>query len=219
MRIGILGGTFNPVHLAHLRSAEEVREAQQLDRVLFIPSANPPHKSRSDLASAAHRIAMVRRAIAGNPAFRVSSIETERRGRSYSVDTLRLLSRQTRRAEFTFILGLDAFHDIGTWKEYRELFGLCDVVVTSRPPHANPPLNTLLPVAAQKDFCYLRNINELEHKTGHRIVFQEISGLEISATSLREHLARGQSIKYLVPASVERYIAAHRLYSRRTKST
>ncbi|HVM97026.1 MAG TPA: nicotinate-nucleotide adenylyltransferase, partial [Candidatus Acidoferrales bacterium] len=202
MRIGILGGTFNPIHLAHLRSAEEVREAQGLDRVLFIPSASPPHKRQRDLASAAHRVAMVRRAIAGNSAFRVSTIELDRPGRSYSVDTLRSLLQRMPQATFTFILGIDAFREIGTWKEYRALFGLCDIVVTSRPPRLQTRLNESIPVAAQKDFCYRRRTNTLEHKTGHRIVYQEISDLEVSASYLRERLARGLSIKYLVPPSV-----------------
>jgi nicotinate-nucleotide adenylyltransferase len=212
MRIGILGGTFNPIHLAHLRSAEEVRQVQGLDRVLYIPSANPPHKGNHNLASPAHRLAMVRRAIAGNPHFRVSTIEIERRGRSYSVDTLLALRARLPKARFAFIIGIDAFREIGTWKSYRTLFGLCDIIVTSRPPHVNSRLRSLLPVAARGDFCYRSETDELEHATGHRIVFQRISDLDISASFIREQLARGRSIKYLVPASVERYIVAHHLY-------
>ncbi len=212
-RIGILGGTFNPIHLGHLRSAEEVREAQRLDRVLFIPSASPPHKRRDGLASAEHRLAMVRRAVAGNPFFTVSTIEVERTGHSYSVDTLRALRMRTPRAAFSFIMGLDAFREIDTWKDYETLFGLCDLVVTSRPPREETPLADLLPVAVRDQFCYADGA--LTHRTGNRILYQRISGLDISASSIRQRLGAGLSIRYLVPLSVERYIARHGLYGRR----
>lgn len=212
-RIGILGGTFNPIHLGHLRSAEEVREAQQLDRVLFIPSAAPPHKRRQRLVSAPHRLAMTRLAVAGNPYFKVSTIEMERPGHSYSVDTLRALHARMPGAAFSFIMGADAFGEIETWKEYEGIFSLCDLVVTSRPPQDNTPLIDALPVAVRTQFCY-RN-NALEHRTGNRVIFQRISDLDISASSIRRRLARGLSIRYLVPAPVERYIARHGLYVRR----
>ncbi|MBP1685972.1 MAG: nicotinate-nucleotide adenylyltransferase [Deltaproteobacteria bacterium] len=212
-RIGILGGTFNPIHLGHLRSAEEVREAQGLDRVLFIPSASPPHKRHDGLASAAHRLAMVRRAVVGNPFFKVSTIEIERSGHSYSVDTLRALRAHMPRATFSFIMGTDAFLEIDTWKDYATIFELCDLVVTSRPPHAETALMDLLPVAVRDQFCYPDT--ELTHRTGNRILFQHISGLDISASAIRERLAAGLSIRYLVPAAVERYIAHHGLYRRR----
>src|SRR5262249_30226755 len=121
-RIGILGGTFNPIHLGHLRSAEEVCEQQGLDRVLFIPSATPPHKRAGGLVAARHRLAMVKLAIAGNPRFRVSTVEIDRGGRSFSVDTLRMLHARMPRTSFTFILGIDAFREIATWKEYTSIF-------------------------------------------------------------------------------------------------
>lgn len=218
MRVGILGGTFNPIHLAHLRSAEEVREAQQLDRVLFIPSATPPHKPRDGIAAAAHRLAMVRLAIAGNADFRVSTIEIDRRGRSYSVDTLRWLRASMPEATFSFIMGIDAFREIATWKEYRSIFTLCDVVVTSRPPVDEVRLRAALPVAVRAEFCYRPRIKQLEHSTGNRIIFQRISDLDISASAIRQRLRRGLSVRYLVPAAVERYIARHRLYAPRVSS-
>ncbi len=215
MRIGILGGTFNPIHLGHLRSAEEVCEAQRLDRVLFIPSATPPHKRTAGLATAAHRLAMVRRAIAGNPAFRVSPIEIERGGHSYSVDTLRALRQRTPGAQFAFIMGIDAFREIATWRQYQSIFGLCDLIVTSRPSFEAAPLDALLPVAVRSQFCYRPRARELEHGTGNRVIFQRISDLDISASSIRQRLQHGLSIRYLVPPSVERYITRHRLYARR----
>ncbi len=218
MRIGILGGTFNPIHIAHLRSAEEVLAAQQLDRVLFIPSATPPHKPAGGLVPARHRLAMVKLAIAGNRRFAVSTIETDRGGRSYSVDTLRALRTRMPHARFFFILGLDAFREIGTWKDFRNLFLLCDLVVTSRPPFTQPPTRTLLPVAVRAEFCYRPKQKILEHHKGNRIIFQSVSALDISATSIRALRSRDQSIRYLVPELVERYIKRHRLYAGRVAS-
>jgi nicotinate-nucleotide adenylyltransferase len=214
MRIGIFGGTFNPIHLAHLRSAEEVCEAQRLDRILFIPSATPPHKRRDGLASAAHRFAMVKRAIAGNPRFRASRVEIDRGGRSYTVDTLRVLRISMPSARFTLIVGMDAFREIGTWKRYGDIFAHCDIVVTSRPGFAVRSLRAALPVAVRNEFWYRAN-RTLEHSTGNQIILQRISDLDISASSIRHGLSRQSSIRYLVPASVERYIAEHRLYARR----
>jgi nicotinate-nucleotide adenylyltransferase len=218
MRVGIFGGTFNPIHIAHLRSAEEVREAQRLDRVLFIPSARPPHKPRDGLVSAPHRLAMVKLAIAGNRHFRVSTIEIDRGGRSYSVDTLRSLRAALPNARFSFIMGIDAFHEIATWKDYRSLFALCDLVVTSRPPHDERPIAAALPVAVRSEFCYRADIETLEHRTGNRIIFQRVSGLDISASAIRRRLGGGRSVRYLVPAAVERYITRHGLYARRVRS-
>ena len=217
-RIGLFGGTFNPIHIGHLRSAEEVREAQGLDRVLFIPSASPPHKRGDGVVPAAHRLAMVRLAIAGNPRFRVSTIEIERGGPSFSVDTLRALRARRPRARFAFILGLDAFREIATWKSYRSLFALCDLIVTSRPPARAPALRAAIPVAVRQEFCYHRASRTLEHRTGNQIVFQRLSDLDISASALRARLHDGSSIRYLVPTSVERYIARHGLYVARVGS-
>lgn len=212
-RIGVFGGTFNPIHIGHLRSAEEVCEAQQLDRVLFIPSASPPHKRADGLAAAAHRLAMVRLAIAGNPRFRVSTIELERGGPSFSVDTLQALRARLPRARFAFILGIDAFREIATWKSYRSLFGLCDMIVTSRPPLRAAAVRAAIPVAVRPEFCYRGASRTLEHRTGNHIVFQRLSDLDISASALRARLHDGLSIRYLVPTAVERYIARHHLYA------
>jgi nicotinate-nucleotide adenylyltransferase len=217
-RIGIFGGTFNPIHIGHLRSAEEVREAQGLDRILFVPSAQPPHKQAAGLVSAAHRLAMVRLAIAGNPSFRVSPIEIERGGRSFSVDTLRALRTRLPRARFAFILGIDAFREIATWKDFRSIFTLCDLVVTSRPPVHAAALRAALPVAVRSEFCYRPASRTLEHRTGNQIVFQRLSDLDVSASALRDRLLHHQSIRYLVPTSVERYITRHGLYAPRVRS-
>lgn len=211
-RIGVFGGTFNPIHVGHLRSAVEVREVQQLDRIVFVPSALPPHKSRAGLAPAEDRYAMVSRAIAGQRGFSVSRVEIDRPGPSYAIDTLELLRAERPTARHAFILGMDAFCEIGTWKKYRSLFACCDLIVTSRPPHALPDLRALLPVVARGDFCYGRSEEELIHASGHRVIFQRIHDLEISATELRRLCRQGRSLRFLVPLAVERYIIRHGLY-------
>lgn len=218
MRIGIFGGTFNPIHFGHLRSAEEVREAQDLDRILFVPSATPPHKGRAELASAEHRFEMVRRAVARHPRFRASRVEIERSGRSYSVDTLTTLRRRHPQARLAFILGLDAYLEIGTWKQPERLFPLCDIVVTSRPPHVDVDLLAPIPVVARNEFRYNRARTILTHESGHRVIFQRISDLAISATSIRQLRRSGRSIRFLLPAAVEDYIVRENLYARRSQT-
>lgn len=217
-RLGIFGGSFNPIHLAHLRSAEEVGAALQLDQVWFIPSGSPPHKSAHALAPARHRLAMVRRAVAGNPRFRVSPIEVERRGGSYSIDTVRGLRLRYPSTRLFLIIGMDQFRELGTWKSYRDLLTLCDMVVTSRPGFAFADARRILPVAVQGEFCYQPKSERLRHETGTEIIFLRISDLEISASAIRAHLRRGSSIRYLVPPSVQRYIHQHRLYRPRVKA-
>ena len=214
-RIGVFGGTFDPIHLAHLRCAEEAREQLALDQILFIPAADPPHKSRR-ITAAAHRLAMVRLATAGNQAFGVSAIEIERGGRSYTVDTLRELSAQLPAGTaLTLLIGLDAFREIGTWKDYRTLFALADLAVWSRPPDViRRPLG-LLPVAAQRDFCYRGGNDTLRHRTGNHIRFLTVTALDISASAIRRRRRRGLSTRYLVPEAVERYVSRYGLYARR----
>jgi nicotinate-nucleotide adenylyltransferase len=213
MRLGIFGGTFDPVHVAHLRCAEEAREALALDRVLFIPAATPPHKRHKPVARAEHRLAMLRLAVAGNRAFRVSAMELERTGPSYSVDTLRRLRADLPGStELVFLLGLDAFRDIHTWKEYRALFDLTDFAIFARPGYRLRSFRALIPVATRKDFCYGRNRQTLRHKSGSQVRYLELTALDISASTIRERIRRAQSVRYLVPLPVERYIARHRLY-------
>ncbi len=213
--IGVFGGTFDPIHFGHLRSAEEARERLLLDCVLFVPCGDPPHKERR-LLPGVDRLAMVRLACTGNPAFRVSSIEMRRPGRSYTVDTLRSLQARFGAAtKLTLLIGLDAFREIGTWKEYRELFALADFAVWSRPAAAGRTLRSLLPVAARSDFCYGPSHETLRHRTGNQIRYLTVTAFDLSASDIRLRLQRGQSIRYLVPHAVERYIARHRLYSGR----
>lgn len=214
MRTGILGGTFNPIHLAHLRVAEEVREACALDRVLFIPAALPPHKRTAEGVSFAHRMAMVEEAIAGNPAFAVSDIESRRPGKSYSVHTLEILHHEFPGDAFFFIIGMDSFRDLSTWRDYRRLFELTNIAVASRPGIlAENPLD-FLPVALQGEFKYDKDFKKLHHRCGTEVIFLEETFLDVSSTRIRRLVAEGRSIRYLVPGAVEAYIQKHGLYRR-----
>jgi nicotinate-nucleotide adenylyltransferase len=212
MKTGILGGTFNPIHLAHLRIAEEVREACALDEVLFIPAASPPHKAVAGDILFAHRLAMVTAAIADNPRFRVSDLEARRSGKSFSVDTLEELRRSDPTGERFFIVGLDSFRDIATWKNFPRLFELAHLVVTARPGVELPDPLAALPVAARAEFCYDGGLKKLRHRSGNTVIFLEETRLDISSTLIRRKVAAGESIRYLVPPVVAAYIAEHNLY-------
>jgi nicotinate-nucleotide adenylyltransferase len=212
MRTGILGGTFNPIHIAHLRIAEEVREVCGLDRVRFLPAATPPHKTVEEDVSFGHRLAMVQLAIAGNPSFEVSDIEALRRGKSYSVHTLEILRRQSPGEDLFFIIGMDSFREISSWKEYRRLFELAHIVVASRPGFAADRPEDLVPVAMADDFCYDFPSKKLIHRTGMSVIFLEETFLDVSSTRIRQMVAGGRSIRYLVPEAVRNYIALHGLY-------
>ena len=212
MRIGIFGGTFNPIHCGHLRSAEDVREAFSLDRVYFVPAARPPHKSGEGLAPAAHRLRMVELAIADNPCFAASSIELERAGPSYSIDTIRYFLSVFRPAALVFIVGIDAFRELSSWKEYETIPALCDIVVTSRPGEENPAAAHLLPVALKDAFWYDSPTHMFKHRSGHFLTLRSINGLSIASSTIRTMIQQGRSIRYLVPIAVETYIDCHHLY-------
>jgi nicotinate-nucleotide adenylyltransferase len=212
MKTGILGGTFNPIHLAHLRIAEEVREACHLDHVLFMPAAAPPHKLVADAVTFTHRLAMIEAAIADNPGFQVSDLEARRSGKSFSVDTLELLRQADPTGERYFIVGLDSFRDIASWKDYTRLFELAHLVVTARPGVELPDPLAALPVAVQNDFCYDGKLKKLRHRSGNAVIFLEETRLDISSTLIRRKVAAGESIRYLVPPTVAAYIVDHGLY-------
>lgn len=213
MKIGILGGTFNPVHLAHLRIAEEVRERLALDRVMFIPAAAPPHKLMQGELPFAVRCELVELAIADNPAFELSRIEGEREGKSYSIDTLRALGDQRPEDEFFFIIGSDSFLEFGTWHEYESIFGSSSIVVVERPGASVKSLVDALPEKVRGDFRYDRDANRLDHRSGHLVHYFGECLLDISSTRIRNLARQGRSIRYLVPAEVERYILEQGLYA------
>lgn len=212
MKIGILGGTFNPIHLAHLRIAEEVQRVCELDRVLFIPAAEPPHKDVAGEISFSHRLAMVEAAIRDYPDFQASDLELQRSGKSFSVDTLEILRQQDPQGERYFIIGLDSYRDIASWKDYARIFSLSHLVVITRPGVlVNEPLGPL-PVAIRDDFCYDKYMGKIQHKSGNYLIFSQETNLDISSTEIRKMLANRQQIRHLVPPVVADYIEEHSLY-------
>ena len=212
MKTGILGGTFNPIHLAHLRIAEEVQQACDLDRLLFIPAAEPPHKDVAGQVSFEHRLAMVQAAIRDFPKFQVSDLEIRRSGKSFSVDTLEILRKQDPQGERYFIVGLDSYCDIASWKDFTRIFSLSHLVVMTRPGvELSDPLEPL-PVAAREDFCYDSDAEIIRHKSGNNVIFLKETYLNISSTKIRQMLNTGQSIRHLVAPAVADYIKEHGLY-------
>ncbi len=199
--LGILGGTFNPVHLGHLIKAQDALELFKLDRILFVPCATPPHKKALGIAAAEHRLAMLEAAIGGNPAFGISRVDVDRGGVSYSVDTLKALKQQYPQDRLVFIIGTDSLLELHTWFSVGELLGLCDFAVLARPGY---------------DTARVRP-EELNLPRGWAEVLlaQVAAGHEvgISSSEVRSRLAQGLSIRYLVPAAVEHYIERHRLYT------
>ena len=212
MRTGILGGTFNPIHNAHLLIAGKTRRLCRLDRVLFLPAAVPPHKQVAEETSFEHRLAMVELAIAETPEYAASDLEARRAGASFSVDTLEQLHTLYPDDDFYFIIGLDSFREIATWKDYRRLFELASIVVASRPgPGDDDPLQ-LLPVAIKDDFCYDERSLKLRHKSGRELLFIHDTRLEISSTMIRNRVAQNLPAADFVPSPVLEYIETNGLY-------
>lgn len=213
MKIGILGGTFNPIHNAHLRIAEEVRDRFDLARIMFVPAASPPHKQLAGELSFTVRYRMVQLAIADNPSFTISDMEGRRGGKSYSIDTLKALHRDFPQDEFFFIVGSDSFLDIGSWREYASIFKLCNIVVVERPGAVVAALDTVLPVAIAHEFCYYEAEKRLAHSSGYSVYSIAGTLLDISSSDIRELARLGRSIRYLVPQPVEHYIKEQRIYN------
>ncbi len=219
-RAGLFGGTFNPIHRGHLRAAEEIMSRFMLDRVLFIPSYIPPHKGAAEIAPAAARLEMVELACKRHPGFIASSIEVEARTTSYSIITLQRVREVYPEALFFFILGVDAFLEIGTWREHERVLAECLFIIISRPGYsfkavrnvmdgALTPLMKKIPDGEQVDAALL---------SGARIFLCPIRGLEISSTAVRDRLRRGESVSGLLPDEVESYIRDNKLYSGRKES-
>jgi nicotinate-nucleotide adenylyltransferase len=199
--------------LGHLRGAEEIRETFSLSEVVFIPAAIPPHKMVEEVIEARHRLEMVRLATATHPNFSISDIELLRSGKSYSIDTIRYFRERCPGSLF-FILGGDAFVEIETWKEFQDLFSLCNFVVMTRPGSQKNTLTSSLPKSLTHVFRYDKEIGVWIHLSGHTLHFQEITFLDISSTRVRDLIERGESVRYLIPAEVEAYVKGHGLYRR-----
>lgn len=196
-RIGLLGGTFDPIHWGHLIMAEEARQQACLDRVLFLPAGEPPHKVGQTITPIGHRLRMVQLAIASHPAFALSRLDVDRPGPHYSVDMVRLfLERSPAGTEAFFLVGADSLGDMPTWRDPAGLLDLCWVLAMSRPGH-EPDLDRLAQV--------LPAVRE-------RVQVLPMPLIGISGTDIRRRVQEGRSIRYLVPEEVRQYILAHGLY-------
>lgn len=199
MDIGVFGGTFDPIHLGHLAVAEEVRAKLGLDEVIFVPAGQPWLKVDRPISPAEHRLKMVSLAIAENHHFKISAIEVDRPGPSYTVDTIAALRDQLgAMVKLYFLLGVDALFELPQWKEPSRLVHMCQLVAFNRPGAALPSLRLLessIPGISQ------------------RVSFVEVSQIDISATQIRQQIAQGASIHQLVPEAVEKYIWEQGLYA------
>jgi nicotinate-nucleotide adenylyltransferase len=213
LRLGLFGGTFNPVHYGHLRSAEEVCDALGLTRLWFIPAGHPPHKESRDVTPFAVRLEMTRLAVGNHPVMSVSDLEGRRPGRSYSIETLRQIRQEMGPAwELYFILGLDAILEIGTWKDYQELFALSHFVVLDRPGYDRQQLGEVLTEQVHPRFRPLPGEAGFQHPSGYRVVIQETTLMAISGTAIRNLVRQGRSIRFLLPEAVRGYIMNYNLY-------
>ena len=213
MKWGLLGGTFDPIHLGHLRCAEEVLEIFDLDRIIFIPASRPPHKVDACAASFYYREQMVKLAIEGNPAFSISDVENRREGKSFSVETVDyFLKRYPEDLELYFILGQDAFCQIQTWKNWEKLLLLCNFVVMKRPGYEDAGLSGVISADFASQFTYDEAARGFKGPGGRMISFQEVTLLDISASDIRRRLKERKSIRYLVPDAVRHYIFQNSLY-------
>jgi nicotinate-nucleotide adenylyltransferase len=213
-RLGLFGGTFNPIHLGHLRAGIEIGEAFSLDRLLFIPTAVPPHKKTDDLVSFAQRWKMIQLAITGTPFFRASDVEKKREGKSYSIRTLRFFKEKYgKKVELFFIIGMDAFWEINTWKEYRNLFTLSHFIVIDRPGYRRGRLREFLRQEISPEIRYYPKEGRFLHPGGHSIYLFPVPLLDISSTRIRSLRRENRSSRYLVPEEVEKYMIRKNLYA------
>ncbi len=197
-RLGLLGGTFDPLHIGHLILASVAAEALALDAVWFVPAADPPHKQGRPVTPASHRVAMVALGIAGNPRFALSRIDVDRPGPHYSADMVALAQQQAPQATIFFLLGSDSLADLPTWHRPDLLLARCQLAVYRRP-------------SAPVDMMALEA--RLPGLTGH-VIWIDGPGVNLSASAIRERLQSGHSIRYLVPETVRTYIDTHHLYAR-----
>ncbi len=200
MNIGVLGGTFDPIHLGHLIIAEQARLKLDLSKVLFVPAGQPWLKSDRDITPAHHRVEMVRLAIEGKPYFELCTIEVERSGPSYSIDTLTTLSQQIGEGDsIFFLLGWDSLAELPRWKEPERLVQMCRLVAVTRPGFARPDLEAM---------------EALVPGVSKSVLWLDIPPVDISSSEIRERVARSLPIRDMVPLGVANYIEEHQLYRR-----
>ena len=218
MRLGVLGGTFNPIHNGHLAIARQTADALGLDRILFVPTKNPPHKPADNLAPAKDRYEMVRLAIASDPRFAISDVELRRAGTSYSIDTVRQLQEEYGpETRLYFLIGLDAFLDLSLWREPEMLLTLCSFVVISRPGMSFRALSglTLIPPLPDQSLAELdagiRSRLDLQMGT-QSLICLRLPPCDISASTIRTNIKQHRSTANLLPPVLESYILQHHIY-------
>lgn len=199
-RICIMGGTFDPIHYGHLVVAEEVRHQFKLDKVIFVPAARPPHKSDKIISDPHHRVHMTRIATSSNKYFEVSTLEVERSGPSYTIDTVEAFKKLFGVQTIFFITGADAVLEILTWKEAERLLTLCNFIAATRPGYDLKKLHLIL--------------KSLPREVLDNIIPLEVPALSISSTDIRRRVREGRSIKYLLPEAVEEYLRVNCLYTK-----
>ncbi|MEQ8790355.1 MAG: nicotinate-nucleotide adenylyltransferase [Pirellulaceae bacterium] len=200
MRLGIFGGSFDPVHFGHLLLAESCREQCRLDEVWFVPAAVPPHKQEDERTEAKHRVEMLELAIAGNPAFRVSTLELDRGGVSYTVSTLAAIGEQQPEAELFLLVGGDSLRDLATWREPERICRLATPAAVGRVGSPPADYSSLEPIVSAERLAHIRR---------HAV---EMPLVDLSSTDIRRRIAAGRSIRYMTPRAVEMYISQHGLY-------
>lgn len=209
--IGLLGGTFNPIHFGHLRMAQELADALNLAEIRFIPAANPPHKA-APTVSAQQRAEMVQLAIADNSLLKLDTRELNRQGASYTIDTLISMREELGESvSICLMMGSDAFTKLDSWHRWNELLNYCHIILVQRPSSpSQAKLSEQLTALLSEH--YTENVDDLAEKTTGYMHMQQITAQDISATHIREKLASGKSAKYLVPNAVLAYIQQHQLY-------
>lgn len=209
--LGILGGTFDPIHFGHLRIAQELAEGLALDEVRFIPAARPPHRAEPD-GAAVHRAEMVRRAISGNPYFSIDMREFGREGPSYMIDTLASLRAELGvEVPIYLIVGADAFLSLSTWHRWQELFDMVHIAVAHRPGHVLDTSNPLMRPAMRSEWRH-RYCETMPESAAGSILSCDVAALDISSSAIRKILSHGHSPRYLLPDAVLDYILEHQLY-------
>ena len=210
--VGIFGGTFDPIHLGHLRLAEELADQLDLSQVRFIPARVPPHRATPRVTST-HRLAMVHLACEGNPRFWVDDRECNRQGASYTVDTLLELRAEFGAAcPFYLLMGMDAYLGLPTWSRWQQLYELSHIVIAQRPGFDLDPAAMSTPLAAETSARRVLDSGPLRAAPGGCVLAVDSAMLEISATAIRAALRDGRSVRYLLPDSVLDYIASNHLY-------
>lgn len=218
MKIGILGGTFDPVHNGHLIVAEEAIDVIGLDQVIYVPARIPPHKIGFQITSESHRLSMLELALKSNQRFVHSDLEFHREGPSYTVETILEIGRRYPDSELYFIMGHDSFNELETWYKFEQLFDICRLIVVTRPgsPSVDPEnFGHTIKLLLQRHTLVLNDPLDIPENVtdgGWKVCLLNIAGLRVSASSIRSRVRQGRTIRYLVPHDVRKYIANSNLY-------